>query len=463
MYVFYDFETSGLNPAFEQILQFAAIHTDDDFNEIEAIDERCQLRRDIIPSPRAMAVTGMTPSIITDPSLPTEYQFSHRIAKLIDKWSPSIFTGYNTIAFDEEYLRHCFYHNLHPNLYKTQFDGNARFDILNAVAMTSVIAPDAISLPTNDRGNISLKLEHIAPANGFEGHHAHDALGDVRATIFVAKLIKEKVPEVWEVMQRNIDKSNVSTTLRSNQVAFVIESNFGKRKTYPVCYAGHHPQNANEYAVIDLSQPGILELLKDTDEAIDRALNQSPRLIRRVKINTNPMVFAEDDFSHLSIDADQMRIAELVGNNRDFHERVGLALKRRTDAYEPFPYYEQQIYEGFPSRHDKEVLNQLHEVQTERKKELIESLECPRLQYLGRKLLWLYSQDNSYSDLTQEVEADIQARWNSNLPTSDRELQWTSITKLQQEFEEVKSEQLFSDDELEQWKGFYSNQLNLNF
>ena len=37
-YVFYDFETTGISPAFDQPLQFAAIITDDALNELDRID-----------------------------------------------------------------------------------------------------------------------------------------------------------------------------------------------------------------------------------------------------------------------------------------------------------------------------------------------------------------------------------------------------------------------------------------
>ncbi len=37
MFVFYDFETTGTSPAFDQPVQFAAILTDDDFNETERV------------------------------------------------------------------------------------------------------------------------------------------------------------------------------------------------------------------------------------------------------------------------------------------------------------------------------------------------------------------------------------------------------------------------------------------
>ena len=49
--IFYDTETSGLSSAFDQILQFAAIRTDDDLNEIGRFEIRSRLLPYIIPSP----------------------------------------------------------------------------------------------------------------------------------------------------------------------------------------------------------------------------------------------------------------------------------------------------------------------------------------------------------------------------------------------------------------------------
>ena len=42
-FVFYDLETTGISPAYDQPLQFAAIRTDDNFTEIERINLRCRI------------------------------------------------------------------------------------------------------------------------------------------------------------------------------------------------------------------------------------------------------------------------------------------------------------------------------------------------------------------------------------------------------------------------------------
>jgi hypothetical protein len=52
------------------------------------------------------------------------------ISELIKRWAPATWTSYNTLAFDEEFLRQSFYQNLHPNLYQTQFDKNDRLDLM---------------------------------------------------------------------------------------------------------------------------------------------------------------------------------------------------------------------------------------------------------------------------------------------------------------------------------------------
>ena len=45
---------------------------------------------------------------------------------------------------------------------------------------------------------MSFKLEHLTKANGLAHEAAHDALSDVRATIALARLIRQKQPRLWD-------------------------------------------------------------------------------------------------------------------------------------------------------------------------------------------------------------------------------------------------------------------------
>ena len=60
-FVFYDTETTGTDTTFDQILQFAAILTDDNLNELDRFEIRCRLMPHVIPAPGALRVTKVRP------------------------------------------------------------------------------------------------------------------------------------------------------------------------------------------------------------------------------------------------------------------------------------------------------------------------------------------------------------------------------------------------------------------
>jgi exodeoxyribonuclease-1 len=50
----------------------------------------------------------------------------------------------------------------------------------------------------NEEGKPIFKLDQLAPANGIKHNDAHDALADVRATIAIAKIIKQTQPRLFD-------------------------------------------------------------------------------------------------------------------------------------------------------------------------------------------------------------------------------------------------------------------------
>ena len=113
-YVFYDTETTGTETAFDQILQFAVIRTDDDLNELGHLNIRCRLLPHIVPSPGALRATSVTPAMLTDPALPSHYEAIRQIRAKLLEWSPATFIGFNSLEFDEPLLRQALFQTLHP-------------------------------------------------------------------------------------------------------------------------------------------------------------------------------------------------------------------------------------------------------------------------------------------------------------------------------------------------------------
>ena len=113
-FILYDVETSGLNKRFDQILQFAAVSTDADLVETHRFETRSRLMPHVVPSPKALHVTGMSLDDANSMSRPSHYSMVCEIANTLAFWCPATFLGFNSIRFDEEFLRQAFYQCLHP-------------------------------------------------------------------------------------------------------------------------------------------------------------------------------------------------------------------------------------------------------------------------------------------------------------------------------------------------------------
>lgn len=113
-FIFYDTETTGTNSAFDQILQFAAIKTDADLNEVGRFEIRSRLLPYVVPSPHALRVTGLTIDDLLNEAHPSHYEMVSEIRRTLAGACPAAFVGYNSLKFDEEFLRQAFYQCLHP-------------------------------------------------------------------------------------------------------------------------------------------------------------------------------------------------------------------------------------------------------------------------------------------------------------------------------------------------------------
>lgn len=207
-FFFYDLETSGLNAREARIMQFAGIRTDMDLNQIgEPVNVLVRLNDDTLPSPEAIMVTGITPQQTVEGGF-SEAEFSRTLAG--DIFTPDTITvGFNNVRFDDEFIRHLFWRNFYDPYEWSWKDGRSRWDLLDVVRITRALRPDGIKWPVDEKGVATNRLELIASVNSIDHFKAHDALSDVEALIAVAKLIREKQPQLYEFMLKMRDKNEV--------------------------------------------------------------------------------------------------------------------------------------------------------------------------------------------------------------------------------------------------------------
>ncbi|WP_171230674.1 exonuclease domain-containing protein [Ruegeria sp. HKCCA4008] len=387
-YIFYDTETTGTDTTFDQILQFAAIRTDADLNELDRFEIRCRLLPHVVPAPGALLATRVTPAMLTDPSLPTHYEAMLKIAKTLREWSPAIIVGYNTLAFDEPLLRQAFYQTLQP-IYLTNTGGNRRADVLRLAQVAAVLAPNAITVPINHKERPTLRLDMLAPANGFAHENAHDALADVEATIYMARLIRDRAPAVWSALMPLVEKSEVQARVFSGEPLCFVEYHMGRSFVRPVVGCGISPDNPTMLGVFDLTKDPEPVLNMDVEQLVE-AMQGPNRAIRIVSSNKMPAVVDMALAPDLNMpQAEIVRRASQVARDSQFAVRVGQALAQRYPPWPAADIVEARMYEGFPSRADTARMAAFHTASWIERAELFDTFEDNRLRELGRRLVFL--------------------------------------------------------------------------
>lgn len=387
--IFYDTETTGTNPAFDQILQFAAIRTDDDLNEIGRFEARSRLLPYVVPSPGALRVTGLTIDDLLRPEHPSHYEMVCRVRQVLADWCPSAFVAYNGLRFDEEFLRQAFYQCLHPP-YLTNTAGSKRTDALALVQTAALLHPDALAVPLSDKGRPVFKLDRLAPANGFDHANAHDALADVEATIFMAKLVKERCPEVWSRFLRYATKDAVADFIYGADAFVLVEPS---RHTAHVAVAlGDNPtQNNRSYCWNLRVDPRPFAELSDDD--LRAALARSGSPVRRLKKNAAPSLCPLGEApAHLVAPEEQdlfERRGRWVRRDCEFVLRVLRASAANETEYPPSPHVERQIYDGFWSGADARRLQAFHAAEWPERVRIADELEDRRLAWLARRIIWV--------------------------------------------------------------------------
>ena len=200
-YLFYDLETTGLCESFDQVVRFAAIRTDANFNEIDQFEIDIKLRPDIVPSPYALIVTHLS---IDDISQGTcEYDALVKIHKIFN--TPNqINIGYNSLSFDNIMLRFGFYRNL-LDPYSHQYKNNTfRADAMCMNLIYYLYKNDVIKWMESR----PIKLENINQENKYVDGASHDAMIDVKVMLSLCKVLHSYDDKMWNYLISGFIKSN---------------------------------------------------------------------------------------------------------------------------------------------------------------------------------------------------------------------------------------------------------------
>lgn len=370
----YDYETTGINPRSDRPLQVAGIRTDENLNEIgDSLNLYCRPSDDILPHPAACLVTGITPERLAERGL-GEAEFMTRLhAELAQPGTCA--AGYNTLRFDDEVTRYSLYRNFFDPYAREWQGGNSRWDLIDMVRTAYALRPEGIVWPEQD-GVVSLKLERLTAANGIDHGQAHDALSDVRATIALARLVRDRQPKLYDYLYRLRGKQGVLDQVRVLQPMVHISGMFSGARHYlsVVLPLGWHPRNRNALIVCDLAADvsPLLELDAETlrkrlyTRRDELAEGELPVPLKLLHINKCPVVaplsvLRPQDRERVGLDLDACLAAAQTLTQAKAIWQDKLAPLYTEESFAGSEDPEQQLYDGFIGDRDRRLCEQVRQ------------------------------------------------------------------------------------------------------
>lgn len=375
----HDYETFGTDTKKDKPSQFAGVRTDLDLNIVGSpLTIYCKPSEDYLPSPDACLITGITPQLAQAEGV-IEAEFAKAIHNVFSAPGTCV-AGYNSIRFDDEVSRNLFYRNFYDPYEREWKNGNSRWDIIDVVRLTYALRPEGIHWPLGEDELPTFRLEKLTEANNIKHEAAHDAMSDVYATIAMAKLIKDKQPQLFSYVFNNREKQSISKLFDTQTLKPV----FHISSRYPVslgCSAlvvplFNHPKNKNDFVVFDLRQDPRIFLDLSQNEIRERLYSSKKDLgvgevrpaLKTIHTNKCPIVVPASMLKTMpqerrikwELDLDKMQIH--LQWLRDHPEVV-----RKLIAVFDVPYEQdkatdpdQMIYSGgFFSPHDKQLMRQI--------------------------------------------------------------------------------------------------------
>ena len=342
-FFFYDLETSGLNAREDRIMQFAGQRTDMNLEPVgEPVNILVKMTRDALPSPSAIMVTKITPQDTLRDGM-TEAEFVRYVTEEV--FVPdTIVVGYNTVRFDDEFMRATLWRNFYDPYEWEWKEGRSRWDMLDVVRLTRALRPEGIKWPFTEDGRATNRLELITKLNGVEHKHAHDALSDVYATIAVAKLIKEKQPKLFGFLLKMRDKREVKklVNLENKQPFVYVSGRYAQEyNKATVVFPLTSGRNGNvlvydlRYNVEEVNQEKIFPIVKEL------CFNKCPAVAPVSVLDEG------DGWAKVGLNPDDVRRnLEILLKHPDFAEKM----RSETEAKPEFPPAiepEAALYDGF--------------------------------------------------------------------------------------------------------------------
>ncbi|WP_343188194.1 exodeoxyribonuclease I [Buchnera aphidicola (Ceratoglyphina bambusae)] len=378
-FIFYDYETSGINPSLDKPLQFSCTITDYNFNILSKnICFFCTLPLDYLPNINSILINKIAPNSERKKNSLNEYYFSKNIYNIFSKKNLCI-VGYNNLHFDDEFTRNIFYRNfLDPYSWHYK-NNNSRLDVLTILRAYYSFRPDNIKWPKNIKNDlVSFKLSDFTRINNIFHNKPHDAVFDVLATISVIKFLKKKNSKLFNYIFKNRFKKNVLKIIYKNinKPIFYSSNIFGIKRfnLSTVFFLFIHPKNFNIAIMFDLSKSlkvFFYYFNKEYETNMNNISIQSLFHLGIIFIHLNKCPILAPISVARRIDFNRIRVNFKKNTRRILYIKKNWDIFLKLKKFFLFIYeykietsnVDLKIYNNFIDYHDKKLLSLIHNTQ----------------------------------------------------------------------------------------------------
>lgn len=401
-------------------MQFAGQRTGMDLRPIgEPVNLLIKLTSDVLPDPDAVMITGITPQQTLADGL-TEAEFLKFFYEEVVK-PDTIFVGFNNVRFDDEFIAYLNYRNFYDAYEWRWAQACSRWDILDVVRMTRALRPEGIKWPYAPDGRPANRLEMLTSLNGLDHANAHDALSDVQATIDVARLIRQKQPDLFNYMLDMRDKKKVAELVEAGK-PFVYTSGHYPSETLHTTAAvllAAHPQ-AGSGLVYDLRHDPTPFLKMSVEEIVDCwRYSRDPEVVRlpvkTMQYNRCPSVapigVMKDVGKDLKLTLDTVtkHFDILKQEQQDFAAKILKAVEilnaereqRQAEMLDNPLTVDGRLYDSFMNDADKQVMRAVRVAKPDELSQFADNFKDDRL----KSLLPLYKARNYPKSLSRDEQA----------------------------------------------------------
>ena len=434
-YVFGDLETSDSNVNSLSVLEASFCLYDDRFRELEPpFNDSAKIRSTCVPSLGACLTNGIRTDKLKAANT-SSFDLACRLYKTLNNWGEFCTIGQNFIQFDHEVLVRLFQKSLLPDIWFLKKLPRRMMDTLFLARASKLIDDKSLKCEISAKGSHLFKLASLTKMNGILHEKKHSSASDVSATAILAKMIKERVPKLWDSGLKIAHKSEAKKFIEKSKIISHVAYFYGRARWYAVkwCY-----YNSYDYARCWDLRVSPEDYLKLNYQELKKELAKTPKVMRTIKPGKFDICldysysFKAEPYSKIG-EAELRKRSSILDANPRFIELIKtidndeIEDKKSVDQTELIPEF--RLYkDGFASNRDVENMKLFHKMEWKDRIKLFDRWENSKYSWFNKVLIF----EERPELLPRSVYKEVQVEFSKRLHTTE-DVPWQTFPKFAKE------------------------------